>query len=204
MATWKINTKSINEKVSKSKRFKRELDRRVNALVEEKKQQLLAELEAHPVSQELNAGPQAKNTSGTLGGYGNLFSFIGFASGARPVSSLVMLIKSAIKVNTIRGAKGEVKSKIANFTYKLKVPSKKEISIATPMPWEGGSWAEGIETGISGFSFYMYKRFGGGRSGWGFQVDNELRMAVFQPRKYVSELLDNFRKNIRGGAKNIK
>ena len=204
MATWKINTKSINEKVSKNKKFKRELDRRVTALVEEKKQELLAELQAHPISQELNSGPQAKNISGTLGGYGNLFSFIGFTSGSRPVDSLAMLIKSTVKVNTIRGAKAQVKSKIAEFDYRLKTPSKKDIRLATPMPWEGGSWAEGIETGISGFSFYMYKRFGGGRSGWGFQADNDLRMAVFQPKRYVSELLENFKKNIRTGAKKIK
>ena len=39
---------------------------------------LLNEFETHPVTREIEGGPDATNTSGTLGGSGNLFSFLGF------------------------------------------------------------------------------------------------------------------------------
>ena len=65
------------------------------------------------------------------------------------------------------------------------------------MPWEGGSWAEGVEEGLSGFSYYMYKKFGEGRSGYGLQSDHEIRKAIFTPKSYITELLNNFRKNVR-------
>ena len=36
----------------------------------------LADFDRHPVTVEIEKGPDATNTSGTLGGVGNLFSFI--------------------------------------------------------------------------------------------------------------------------------
>ena len=43
------------------------------------KARMIEEFIDHPVSQEIAAGAGATNSSGTLtGGYGNLFTFIGF------------------------------------------------------------------------------------------------------------------------------
>jgi hypothetical protein len=50
----------------------------------------------------------------------------------------------------------------------------------------------------------MYKRFGGGRSGWGFQADHELRMAVFKPTQYVNKILADFRKDVKKNIKKVK
>ena len=38
----------------------------------------MKEFDRHPITRELQQGPSSTNLSGTLGGTGNLFSFIGF------------------------------------------------------------------------------------------------------------------------------
>ena len=75
----------------------------------------------------------------------------------------------------------------------------KNISSATPMPWEvGRSWVRSIERGISGFGYYMNtmtRRFS--RSGAGIQVDRRLRSGGYVPRKYMSQILRNLDRNLR-------
>ena len=55
-----------------------------NDIVQDKfnaiKNQLIQEFLNHPITQEIKAGPNASNSSGTLNGKGNLFSFIGSLS----------------------------------------------------------------------------------------------------------------------------
>lgn len=43
--------------------------------IEERQKELQKQFQIHPITVELDAGPRASNTSGTLGGYGNLFFF---------------------------------------------------------------------------------------------------------------------------------
>ena len=54
-----------------------------NKVLERAKKIAIKEFNTHPVTRELRAGPEAQNVSNTLGGRGNLFSFIGFMSGHR-------------------------------------------------------------------------------------------------------------------------
>lgn len=202
MAKFNLNLKSLGEKIRKNKKLQKQIERKVAVALETKKEKALAELISHPVSKEIQAGPSSSNSSGTLGGYGNLFSFIGFGSGSQPVTPLLQLIKSSIKLESLR--KSTSKGKKVFFGFKVNIPSRAQIATATPMPWEGGSWVEGVESGMSNFSYYMYKRFGEGRSGWGFQADHELRMAVFKPTQYVNQILANFRKDMRRNMRKIK
>ena len=44
----------------------------------ENKDKFMEDFDNHPVTQEIEGGPSAKNTSNTLNGIGNLFSYIGF------------------------------------------------------------------------------------------------------------------------------
>jgi hypothetical protein len=202
MAKFKLNLKSLGKKLEKNKKLRGQVERKVANALEVKKGEALAELVSHPVSKEIEAGASASNSSGTLGGYGNLFSFIGFNSGSAPMTPLLQLIKSSIKLDNLR--KSESKGKKIFFGFKVNIPSREQIALATPMPWEGGSWVEGVENGMSNFSYYMYKRFGGGRSGWGFQADHELRMAVFKPTQYVNKILADFRKDVKKNIKKVK
>ena len=71
------------------------------------------------------------------------------------------------------------------------------------MPWEdGNSWVKGVETGISGFSNYMYLNYGDGkisersRSGKAVQSKKTINIGIFKPTAYISEILDKYRKRL--------
>lgn len=193
----RVNMGNILKKINKSSSFNRKVDNAVQLKFDKIKESALKEFDAHPITEEIQAGPTAENTSNTLGGYGNLFSFIGFSRASNPIGSLRSVIDKTISIKLVKGSQNDGKRKVK---YKLKVslPSNDDISSASPMPWEGGSWVEGVENGMSNFSFYMYKRFGDGRSGYGFQADHELRRAIFSPKAYITEILNNFRFNLKG------
>ena len=51
-------------------------------------EKFLQDFNSHPVTKEIEAGPNSSNISGTLGGTGNLFTYIGFSSGSKPIEPL--------------------------------------------------------------------------------------------------------------------
>ena len=86
--------RSINAQLPK------EIGKKVEAMVlkefEVLKNNMIQEFEMHPVTIEIDAGPNASNTSGTLGGYGNLFSFIGFEQGTDPLAKVRSALEKTI------------------------------------------------------------------------------------------------------------
>jgi hypothetical protein len=194
MARGKVNVKNVMKKIATSKRFQKKIDVAVQKKIDEAHKQLARDFDSHPITAEIEAGASSNNSSGTLGGYGNLFSFIGFNSGSNPISPLRALIQQAA---TIRRGRILSDRKGIKLSFKVNLPSQAQINAVTPMPWEGGSWAEAMENGMSNFSYYMYKRFGEGRSGRGFQVDHNLRNAIFKPKAYITQILNNFKQNVR-------
>jgi hypothetical protein len=146
---------------------------------------MLEEFRNHPITVEIKAGPDAQNTSGTLNGYGNLFSFIGFDEGDNPTDPIEGLL-SLSRIEYSRETK-------EGFLMKIYLPSKQEIFLETPMPWaKGRSWAEGIEKGISGFGRYLNKDSINSRSGTGIEVDSVIRKGKFSNVPYISALLNKY------------
>ena len=76
----KINKKGLNIEVGRQ--LAPILQRRVSSSLlraaREVERILIKQFESHPVTKEISGGSSSSNVSGTLGGYGNLFSFIGF------------------------------------------------------------------------------------------------------------------------------
>ena len=70
--------------------------------VEQAQQEMIKDFSSHAVSAEIEGGPTASNLSGTLGGYGNLFSFIGFSQGEDPLSAIKDMLSKKIDVR-VRG-----------------------------------------------------------------------------------------------------
>ena len=158
----------------------------------EAQQKMIQDFENHPVTQEIDSGPEGYNQSGTLGGYGNLYSFIGFEEGMDPLAVIRRLLKKAL---TIRAIPSNHKSMIMQFEVTL--PSKEDLFNATPMPWQSGrSWAEGIERGISGLGNYINRTSFSSRSGEGVQTKNRIRGGQFRNTKYLSAILVELQKNI--------
>ena len=65
---------------SKSIEYINEVKRIVNSEFNKIKEDLLREFNNHPVTKEIESGVDSLNSSGTLGGVGNLFTFIGLCS----------------------------------------------------------------------------------------------------------------------------
>lgn len=150
------------------------------------KSRMIAEFLNHPVTIEIQAGPNASNISGTLGGYGNLFSFIGFERGDDPISPIIELLQGSRVEFTSQTVRG--------LDAVIYMPSSEEIFAATPMPWaEGRSWAKGIESGISGLGHYIQMR-DMGRSGGGIQAGSRLSGVKFRNTQYISAFLNKYAK----------
>ncbi|MEE2975603.1 MAG: hypothetical protein VX343_04050 [Thermodesulfobacteriota bacterium] len=166
-------------------------------LAREAHMEMLQAFESHPVTKEIQSGPDGRNQSGTLGGYGNLYSFIGFEEGMDPVAPIRRILKKTLKV---RAVPANHKSMIMNFL--VEIPSKEELIAASPMPWgTGRSWIEGIEKGISGLGKYLNETSFNSRSGEGIQTKNQIRGGGFRNTKYLSEILNQLKTNLRRGIK---
>lgn len=153
----------------------------------QQKEILINEFNSHPVTQEIEAGPEASNSSGTLGGKGNLFSFIGFDDADTPVAPIRELLNKitlgSIKKNTAAGV----------LEFKVNMPSEEEFEAISKMPWETGrSWLFEIERAISGLGNYIYGQFKNSRSGTGYEVSSPVDTKTFSPVPYFKTMLEKF------------
>ena len=168
-------------------------DRQFRSIFNAAHRVMIKEFDRHPITSEIDAGPRAVNLSETLGGYGNLFSFIGFEAGSEPTQNLKDLLMLTVNYR-------QTVYRNRAWYFKVYIPSKEDIADASPMPWEAGnSWALQIEksNGISGLSAYMYAKWNGGRSKQGFQLPYENQEdAAFSAKPYLSEILANFKNRI--------
>lgn len=175
----------------------RVIEKKIIQATEMAQREAYQELEDHPVTKEIESGPNGFNQSGTLGGYGNLFSFIGFEEGMRPVDVIKYFFKRKLNVKAVPSS-----YKSNNIKFMVEVPDKEEIFQATPMPWiQGRSWAEGIERGISGLANYINRMSFSSRSGQGIQANHRVRSGRFRNTKYISQIISSLKEKI---FKNIK
>ncbi len=163
------------------------------------KHELLEEFDEHDVTKEIKGGPDAQNISNTLGGRGNLFSFIGFEAGSDPIDVVREALEQFIVMDEV--AVIEDKGDKVLFKFPVKKVTLRNLYDITPLPWESGrSWLQGIEKGISGLGYYIYWKVlpnPPSRSGTGIQGDNLLRGGSFSPRPYISKIMANFNANLK-------
>lgn len=154
---------------------------------------MINEFYEHPVTQEIAAGPTTDNSSGLLGGYGNLFSFIGFEQGSDPTEIIADKLRQKIRVS----AKMTNPSGVYNIQFG--VPSKQALDKFAKIPWlKGRGWLDGIEFGLAGLGQYLYDEEGFDKSlsGTGIQVKKRLSGVRMKRSQYMSQILNNFKKNI--------
>ena len=184
------NKKSIARKVIRSKAFAKGAERRMASNLTKAKRIMVNEFDNHPVTREISQGPGGMNLTRSLGGYGNLFSFIGLEEDDSSVSKVRSLLMQIPKITGKKTSKNGI-------SFTVSVPTVKDFRAVSRMPWEmGRSWVEGVETGISGFSYYMGNLFGRNmnksRSKTAIQADHEVRAGAFRPMPYMSEILRKF------------
>ena len=189
----KINKKLIQKEIFNNRAVKKMVRDIVQKEVEKEKALFQQDFESHPVTQELDGGENASNISGTLGGYGNLFSFLGFNQGTNPTAPVKFLIQRITLDRNIQ-ATGN------GFKVRVNVPSKDDFGAVSRLPFEGGrSWLLDIERGISGLGAYLYGRFASSRSGTGIQSKYNYANKRFRNVKYFSGMYTKFLRRL--GAK---
>jgi len=214
MSNVRINRKMFTRQLYATARnreiAKKKVRSAVQEILNERRVEFLKNLDEHPVTKEIKAGPKptVKNKTGLLGGYGNLFSFIGFPQGSDPIGYLKsFFVKSRItRVSLTSISKGK-------FFIESDIPTKEEIysDPETHIRWEPGrSWLDGIEQGISGLGQYIMARnqkdriasLKTGGSGEAIQLKSkdgssiQLRPGRMRPTAYFSRLYRNFIKSI--------
>lgn len=156
--------------------------------IEKMKKEMISDFLRLPVTREILAGPKSTNISGTLGGYGNLFSFIGFSEGDKPIDPIVLLLSQTNFRVTRFNAAGRAQ-------LIIEIPSKEQIFKATPLPWASGiSWAQRIEIGMSGLGTYLNTSSDKSRSGSGVQANKKVRTGRFSNTGYISQFLNKWQK----------
>jgi hypothetical protein len=186
----KINASSFGKKFEKmldNQKFKESAWDIMDSKFQQAEDEFFTSFNQHPVTKEIEDGPNASNDSNTLGGYGNLFSFIGFESDTNPVEDLRGYLNESITMRqTIRRGN--------SWYFRITLPSMENIEHQTPMPWElGSSWVEGIEHGISNLSHYIYTHWDGSRSQEGLQVKGNYNSFEFNTSPYLTPMLEEFK-----------
>ena len=165
------------------------LEKETRRKFKELKGQMISEFLALPVTQEIMAGPNGVNISGSLGGVSNLFAFIGFNQGDDPIAPILTLLE-AVNLQYDSDIKRSTRGFGVNF--KVNLPLPEEIFAITPLPWATGrSWAEGIERGLSGLGHLLKKSKG--RSGAAIQTRVKVRGGKFQNTPYISAFLKKYK-----------
>jgi len=174
------------------KAYQKEINRVIDQQFNKIKNEFIEEFMNHPITQEIQGGISATNSSGTLNGITNLYSFIGFDEGTDPIRPIEELLKKS-------NYRVLFNNRSADATVIFDIPTAAQIFEITPMPWAiGRSWARGIETGISGLGYYL-KKTKNSRSGLGVQsTSQQVRSGVmFKNSKYISDLINRFNKELK-------
>lgn len=207
-ANVKVNWASIRAKMSKGAETKgRAVARKkVYDLFYRAKRRLLRDFNTHLVTLEIEAGPTfgSKNISGTLEGYGNLFSFLGFNRGANPTDTVRQILTEETYYNPNPSYRND------RWTFRVHYPTRKRISQETEKElsrWDGNSWVDLIEKGAPGIVNYLNLKRSNSKSAsnFGFQIPWEINDDLeFRPKRYLNEILENFRNRINNSAINDK
>lgn len=207
-----INYTSILEKISKVPRVKEIAYQNALERFETAKEEMLNFFDEHNITQELEEGPNGSNISGTLGGYGNLFSFIGFFEGEEPTDTIRKILIDLIKLNkTPSNIKTFKTSNRIEIKFRVRLPSLQEIYDNTPYPdnYRAGSWVKDLTRGgIQGLSYYLYDddfgKYSQSRSTAGLQATTKKGSPIVirsgntsTPIEYISEILNLFKGTLK-------
>ena len=164
MGKVRLSYRLINERVVRSPRAATQFKNAAQKKFEILKSDFLQEFLDHPVTQDIKAGysnPESHiDSAGVLGGYGNLYSFLGLDhSKGDPIDPVYETLKRTT-VMTISNIKsdGANNKQIIRVITNLRT-DRPALFGMTRLIWDNGlSWLYSIETGISGLSHYLSKK----------------------------------------------
>ena len=155
---------------------------------------LLQEIDNHEVTQSIEGGTK----SSALGYQANLFEFLGFSMGDKPIEVLRSAYSNFIHLKRVPLKKKITPTRIS-YDFTVNFPSLTEIYTQTPLPWGGGrSWVRAIEKGgISNFNYTLANsKYRTSRSGTAIQSEYIVRDFNYKPVPYLSPIINKFRANL--------
>lgn len=190
MSTFEADVKAA---ISSNKQYQAELKKIIKEQFEERKEALVENFTNHPVTKEISA-EESPNISNTLGGYGNLFGFLGFDKGSDPIYPVQETLKEKTKLDHI-----SIKTSTDSVLVRYSVPDLDDFNSSAQLEWDATNWVKGIERGISGFQNFMAKA--AGKSGQGIQTKGSIKPFTgganrFRNTKYMSDLINKFKLSI--------
>lgn len=197
MNTFEADVKAA---ISSNKQYQAELKKIIKEQFEERKEALVENFTNHPVTKEISA-EESPNISNTLGGYGNLFGFLGFDQGSDPIYPVQETLKEKTKLDHI-----SIKTSTDSVLVRYSVPDLDDFNSSAQLEWDATNWVKGIERGISGFQNFMAKA--AGKSGQGIQIKGSIKPFTgganrFRNTKYMSDLINKFKLSINKLWKSI-
>jgi hypothetical protein len=159
------------------------------------KSDLIKELNTHPVTKEIEQGPNG--SSSLFGGFGNLFGFLGFTPSQHPVKIIRDSFEKYISLEKKPKLK-KVSGTVFQWEFPIRYPSAQEIYAVTPLTWSTQSWVKGVERGIANFTHTIFTRSSKSRSGVALQTkEPQMTFTNFRPTPYVGAMLTNFGAKIK-------
>lgn len=161
--------------------------------VQKANRDLLRTFLSNRITQEIKAGSKAENLSGTLGGKGNLFSFLGFRDGQDPIEEIVTFLTNSIKITSINTNKNSY-----TVLVNISIPTVEDVKELAQLPWINRGLVDAIEKGISGLGQYLYSEYGfeTSRSSTGIQLTKNIFKGSMKPQKYLSVILETIANRI--------
>lgn len=197
MSATKFNI-DIKKEILSNKQFQAEAKAIIQKQFEIEKANLMAKFSTHPVTKEIEKAaenPSTPNISNTLGGYGNLFGFLGFQQGSDPIAPVREVLNEKTKLQSIK-----IKSYDDKIHFTITVPEPSDFDSVAELEWDTRNWVEGIEKGISGFQNFMAVQRG--RSLQGIQIKGKIKpfvggLGTFKSVKYMSALIKDFVEDLK-------
>jgi hypothetical protein len=197
MSATKFNI-DIKKEILSNRQFQAEVKAQIKEQFEIEKRSLMEKFSSHPVTKEIenaSQNPNTPNISNTLGGYGNLFGFLGFHQGSDPITQVREVLDEKTKLQSIK-----IRSSDEKIYITISVPEPSDFDSAAALEWDTRNWVEGIEKGISGFQNFMAVQRG--RSLQGIQIKGKVKPFVggfgtFKSVKYMSALVKDFVENLK-------
>lgn len=202
-----VNTRLLRLEIEKQSnvvfsKIKPQIQKKFN----ESKKQLLKNFDEHPVTIEIQNGPDASSEFVSTAAGGNLFSLIGFDAGDDPTEALREFLEEGITLEI-----GDYRKRVNNRGITWEVPVvivtqeeiAEEVSSANPLEWTSKGWTMLIEKGIPWFAHYLFdntRTFKNSHSGTAIQVKSSIsegRTTPFKGIPYISEILKKFKNSIK-------
>lgn len=212
LSNFTINGDLVEDALA-NKQIQRQIFQAVKQNFNQQKKLLINEFTNHEISQEIS-NPELGNISNTLGGYGDLFGFIGFFAGSDPIGGAVSVLKNTVQFKNISISKKYNRDIKGRFT-KGKITKQIKVIYTVPNLDDFDStsqevlrdevtrnWIKGVERGISGFN--RYANYPRGVSRRGVELNGIIKnpsvprpaIAAYRPKPYLTPLISKFIENI--------